>query len=586
MKSAFPFMIAALCASATFALAQDSTTGSAEALQPDTAVAVVDGKPVTHSELTSFSLMLDSTEMRSLEPEALLNEYVLTKLHDDLSTAGARKEARQSPTKYPGMSQRQLVKSELQKHIEESVKVPEQELENWYRANSAEYTQPMRVRAFHLFMETSADNPTSSPQAVRERLSRVKAEADKGTSFGLLAMKHSEAASGQRGGEIGLIAPNMPIGPQNRPMNPRLEQALFALEPGKVSDIVDTSHGLHLVYISEKTTTTTPSIDDLKTSGILPGAVKRDLVTSAIRTLVQETIRQENGKIAEVTAGESLTTSTPAYELGGKAYTVADLEQIYGVRFTRIFQRVKSDPSQRADLMKQAMEDEAMVVAGINKGVDKSSEIATQLGLLGERAQAQKSLGAALAEAYNVSDERIAQLYEQQKSNFLQPEAEGEILLITVKEGATPALTGRLREQAHRRAREAQEKVVGGETFEAVAEWLRSSDLPTSYVKVARHVVGETTDSLVRAFDQALATFREETGISDAIPLGSDYAIARVEKRYPGEPAPLERVRQRLMGQAQAENERDTRTALIRKLEASGKVKYLPAAAAYGKKPN
>src|SRR5690606_17357180 len=106
--------------------------------------------------------------------------------------------------------------------IMEKTEVPREEMEKWYEANKERYVRPERVKAWHIFMETGDDTPSSAPARVRQRLEGIKAQIDSGTSFSEAAQKFSEAASGQDGGEIGYISPRQPIGPLNKPMNPEL----------------------------------------------------------------------------------------------------------------------------------------------------------------------------------------------------------------------------------------------------------------------------------------------------------------------------------------------------------------------------
>lgn len=542
----------------------------------DNAPLKIDGKPVTDEQLSSFSLLLEGSEGRMVEDRtALMDEYALTQLHSDLmTTVPDDSKSSSSPYKYNSMGQRQLLKNALQTYIRKNVDVPRREMEEWYKQNGSRYVTPARVKAYHLFMETSSDEPSSSPERVRERMEKVKQEADKGTSFGLLAEKYSEASSGKNGGEIGYITPGMPIGPQNKPMNIVLENALFGLEPGHHSDIVQTSHGLHLLYIADKTTTITPTVDDLITSQVLPGAVANEHVTSGIRKLMNETIEKHGGKVAETSATkDQLTTETPAFTFDGRTYKISDMENLYGPRFTRFYQRAQGNPNALHDLLRQGLDDEAMVQAAVDLGMDKSADIQSQLDLVGKRAAAVKHIQRIIAEAYPVTVDRARELYEQQKEQTRQPEAEGEVLVTQAKTATSAAEAGRYRDLAQKQAEAARELLKGGMGFDAVAKQVATKDVQTSSGAVPRHVLGQTTDTLGRAFDQAVVAAKEGE-LSEVIPFGNDYAIARLVKRYPGEPVPFEQLRPRLMSQAQQENDKRARKDLVEQLKAKGRVKF------------
>ncbi|MGI8906108.1 MAG: peptidylprolyl isomerase [Candidatus Sumerlaeaceae bacterium] len=568
------FLTAMLSAMLATGWAQPGQVDSPDETAPAPTV-TIDGKQVSDEELTSFSLLLETTEGRGpAQRIELVEEYILTQLHRELKTTVPMEATDStSPYKYSSMGQRQILKSAMQREVAKNIKVPRSDMEAWYKTNQSKYVTPARVKAYHLFMETSRDEPSSAPDKVRARIVKVKADADKGTSFGLLASKNSEASSAKFGGEIGYITPQMPIGPQNKPMNIVLENTLFSLDPGKVSDVVQTSHGLHLLYISEKSTTQTPTLDDLVTSGILPGAVSNEHVTSEIKRLIAETTKKHNGELANTSGTQDqLTTKTPAFKFDGKTYTIADMENLYGARFTRFYQRAQGNPAALQDLLKQGMEDEALVLAAVDAGLDKSPENTTQLDMVGKRAAAVKHIQKIIAEQYPVLAERAQQIYEEQKEQTRQPEAEGEILVAKAKDAASPADAGRYRELAQKQATAARELLKQNESFESVAKKVATRDVETTTGRVARHVSGQATDLLGRAFDQATAGAKENE-ISEVSPVGNDSAVAKLVKRYPGEPVPFERVRGRLMQQAQMENDRRARKDLVRQLQDNGRVK-------------
>ena len=78
-------------------------------------------------------------------------------------------------------------------------------------------------------------------EEARQVLEAIRKEFAAGKAFAELAMAHSDdSRTRERGGEIGDLARGQ--------SELAFDEAAFALEPGEVSDIVETSFGYHLIY--------------------------------------------------------------------------------------------------------------------------------------------------------------------------------------------------------------------------------------------------------------------------------------------------------------------------------------------------
>jgi len=85
-----------------------------------------------------------------------------------------------------------------------------------------------QITASHILVE-SHEHATSLKQQITE-----------GADFGQLAQQHSRCPSKQARGNLGVF--------QQGVMVPEFEQAAFALEPGQVSEPVQTQFGWHLIH--------------------------------------------------------------------------------------------------------------------------------------------------------------------------------------------------------------------------------------------------------------------------------------------------------------------------------------------------
>ena len=87
-------------------------------------------------------------------------------------------------------------------------------------------------------------NEVVSESEAKQRLTNLKERVENGTSFTELARLQSEDASASRGGDLGWLSPGDTV--------PEFERAMNALEPGKVSDPVQSPFGWHLIQVVER----------------------------------------------------------------------------------------------------------------------------------------------------------------------------------------------------------------------------------------------------------------------------------------------------------------------------------------------
>lgn len=550
------------------------------------AVALVKGRVVTLDEVTSFSELLQKTQgQMRVDPGTAMQDYVMMNLIGDAYTTLPQtdKALAQVPTSYKYPSQRIFLRTLLWDQVRQSTTVPQEALEKWYHEHVNDYITPERVWAYHLFMGSSKDNPSSAPEQVRQRMEKVKADADAGTSFGLLASRYSEASSSANGGEIGWVRFRAPIGPENRPMNLLLDQALFKLRSGQVSPILQTSYGLHLMYAREHQTTVTPTLADLVTSHILPEMAMRDQLTSAMQQMVDKSLRAHNAHLVQTSDTAELTTSTPAFVFDGKTWTVHDIELIYGPRFTAFYRSVANDPEQRNQLLTQVMQDEALVQAAVDMGIDKRPDVQRQLEQLASYTGLQKALGALMAQSYTANEQQARELYEKRKEQYRQPLAKGHIITLAIPEAKTPSEQAKARQETQAKAQQLVGKLRGGADFEAMARELSKDNRASSGGLVEMHVIGELADPAGRSFDNTVSSLQKPGEISEPHLYGESYVIARLDEQKPGEPRPFDaQMKSIMLRYAQQENQRKMRQDVLKTLEQKGLLKWLPGATQIG----
>lgn len=131
--------------------------------------------------------------------------------------------------------------------LQPQVAVTDRDIEMYYQDHREEFRQEEEACASHILIKVKAGDageghPEAEAQTIAQGLlDQVKAGGD----FAALAKKSSEdQGSAQNGGDLGCFAPGR--------MVPEFDDAVFALQPGQVSELVKTSFGYHVIRLTSK----------------------------------------------------------------------------------------------------------------------------------------------------------------------------------------------------------------------------------------------------------------------------------------------------------------------------------------------
>jgi len=138
--------------------------------------------------------------------------------------------------------------------LEETLKgkseVSDAEVQQYYKENQQQFTEPREVRIRHLFV-----NSEPVLQEVRSKLA-------KGESFEKLASQYNIDLTRDDGGDLGFVKRG-----QLSPAFAQFEEVAFSLRnPGDVSDVVKTPLGYHILKLEDKKGTVLRPFDQVKES--------------------------------------------------------------------------------------------------------------------------------------------------------------------------------------------------------------------------------------------------------------------------------------------------------------------------------
>ncbi len=150
---------------------------------------------------------------------------------------------------------RQQVDRERVLRLRESVlqvdtTVSDEELEAAYRQEAPGTS----VRARHILLTYPQGAGNAQRDSVMALATSLRTQAAGGADFAALAQEYSQdPGSAVQGGDLGFF--------QRGQMVEAFDRAAFALEPGDVSDVVESPFGLHVIKVEEKEV---PSFDDIR----------------------------------------------------------------------------------------------------------------------------------------------------------------------------------------------------------------------------------------------------------------------------------------------------------------------------------
>jgi len=141
----------------------------------------------------------------------------------------------------------------LRVEVRDRISVSDAEVEEYYRNNPAEFRidDELNVREIVLLADTPEQRAARRAEA-EAAVARIRG----GEDFAAVAAEVSEAGTAERGGLLGAVGRGDLAGP--------LESAAFALEPGQVSDPIETAHGFHILGVDQRRVGESKSLDEVR----------------------------------------------------------------------------------------------------------------------------------------------------------------------------------------------------------------------------------------------------------------------------------------------------------------------------------
>jgi len=202
--------------------------------------------------------------------------------------------------------------------LRQTAQFSDDELKAQYQQNIQQYQVPNRVHVEHILLMT-VGKTDAEVEEIHQRAEDVLKQAQKGAKFEDLVKKYSEdPGTKDKGGDLGWITQGQTV--------PEFEKTAFGLDKGKLSDLVKTQYGFHIIKVLDKETAHTKPFEEVKDSIKTPLLLaKADRMASDEADQLSATIRRSNkvslddlAKQFHLSLGETrpVTATDPILELG------------------------------------------------------------------------------------------------------------------------------------------------------------------------------------------------------------------------------------------------------------------------------
>ena len=142
------------------------------------------------------------------------------------------------------------------KNFVDKTTIPEEEVKAYYDSHPQFFKQPEQVKASHILIKVKPDATEAEKAEAMKKIEQAQDKLLKGEDFAEVAKTSSEGPSAPKGGDLGYFGRGQMVKP--------FEDVAFSLEPGKVSKVVKTQFGYHLIKVEDKKPESTIPFETVK----------------------------------------------------------------------------------------------------------------------------------------------------------------------------------------------------------------------------------------------------------------------------------------------------------------------------------
>jgi peptidyl-prolyl cis-trans isomerase C len=148
------------------------------------------------------------------------------------------------------------VRKLIDKELGPKIVVTPEEVKAFYDSNPEVFKTPEMMRASHILVKVDKTATAEEKAKALEKIKVAQKRLKSGDDFATVAKEMSDCPSKAKGGDLDFFSKGQ--------MVPAFEDAVFSMQPGQTSDIVETEFGYHIIKVTGKKEPSTMPFDEIK----------------------------------------------------------------------------------------------------------------------------------------------------------------------------------------------------------------------------------------------------------------------------------------------------------------------------------
>lgn len=138
-----------------------------------------------------------------------------------------------------------LMQALIEEKVNKDIAVADKEIKEYYKKNEDEFKIPEKVKVSHILIKVGPKAQAKAKEEKKAKAEEILAKVKAGEDFSGLAKQYSEdKKTKKKGGVVGFFAKGS--------KDPEFEKVAFSLKKNKISDLVLTKKGYHIIKLLDK----------------------------------------------------------------------------------------------------------------------------------------------------------------------------------------------------------------------------------------------------------------------------------------------------------------------------------------------